>query len=150
MPAASKVKPRKDPKPRHLDGSAIWARLKNADPDRHYVYVNKGDPDAMAHYDAAGYEVVTLEPGGVCPAGGKTVRNGEPIEMRGLVLMSVSKERQAQIELEGADGNAGQAEADRIEQLIVDRRGFDPLRGMHSRFMSVSNEIGKMESEVGI
>lgn len=152
MPAAAKVSPkplRLDPKPRHLDGSAVWARLKNTDPDKRYVYVNKGDSDAMATYDDAGYQVELLTSGGVCPAGGRTGRLNEPIEMRGMLLMSIGRQRAAEIEMHGADGDGGQAGADRLEETIVDRRGFDPLRGMHSRFITVENKIQAPENEVG-
>lgn len=133
---------RKDPKPRHLDGSAIWARLRNPSPDKHYVYVNKGDPEAMAHYESAGYDPVLMTADGVQPAGGRTVPVGQPIEVRGMILHSVDMTRFQQIELEGVDGNAGQLEADRVEESIVDRSGIsDPLRGMHSRFgLTVQNE----------
>ncbi len=141
VPAAKLPPLRRDPKPRQLNGSAIWAQLRDRDADKHYVYVNKSDADAMAHYDAAGYEVEYLREGGVRPAGGKTVKLGEPIEMRGMQLMSVTAERAAQIELEGVDGDSGQLEADRVENMIIDRRGYDPLRGMHQRFISVQNEI---------
>lgn len=151
MPAAKLPRPlRKDPKPRHLDGSAVWSRLVDRKDDRHYVYVNKGDPDALATYEAAGYDVEVLKEGGVRPAGGRTCQIGAPIEMRGLVLHSCSMERKRQIELEGIDGDSGQLEADRIEEHIVDRRGFDPLRGMHNRIgVSVRNEIERPENEVG-
>jgi hypothetical protein len=150
VPAAAKVtKPlRKDPKPRHLDGSAVWGLLKNRDPDKHYVYVNKGDAESFATYDAAGYEIETLTQMGVRPAGGKTGKLGEAIEVRGMVLMSISKDRFNEIEQFGVDGNSGQSEADRLEQMILDRRGFDPLRGQHQRYIQVFNQIEATENEV--
>lgn len=139
---------RKDPKPRHLDGSAAWAKLKNQDPDKHYVFVNKGDLDAMSFYDSVGFDVEVLKENGVRPMGGRTGKIGDPIEVRGMILHSISKERQAEIEMHGADGDSGQADADRIEQDIIDRRGFDPLRGMHSRFIHLTKEIQAPEREV--
>lgn len=139
-PKASSTSQRTDPRPRHIDGSAVWARLKNARPDRHYVYVNKGDTEALAYYDSIGYEVETLQPGGVHPAGGKTGQVGQPIEVRGLVLHSIDIERHRQIVLEGPDGDSGQLGADRVEDIIVDRNGIDPLRGMHTRGLIVRNE----------
>lgn len=151
MPSAAKLSksPRKDPRPRHLNGSSIWARLKNKDPDKRYVFVSKSDIDAVSHYETAGYEVEVLTAQGVAPMGGKTCQLGDPIEVRGMVLYSVSEERFAEIELMGADGNGGQLEADRIEAMIVDRTGYDPLRGLHhGGVMRVENQTQRPEQEL--
>ena len=153
MPAAAKltkgVNPfRKDPKPRHLDGSAVWSRLKNEDPNKRYVFVNKGDVEALAEYECAGYEVEVLTEHGVRPMGGRTGKVGEPVEVRGMILHSVSRGRFDEIQMHGMNGNAGQTEADRIEQQIVAKRGFDPLRGMHSSFIHLTKEIQAPENEV--
>lgn len=120
----------------------------NKAPDRKYVYVYKYDNDAMSSYELAGYELERHRQGGVKPMGGKTGKEGEPIEMRGMVLMSIDAAKHAEIELNGIDGDGGQARADQIERLIVDRRGFDPLRGMRHGYMSVQNEIEEPENEV--
>lgn len=149
MPAAKVPKPaRKDPAPRHLDGSSVWARLRNKDPDRHYVFVNKNDPESLAYYEDAGYDPVVASDDGVKLAGGRTGAGpGQHIEMRGMLLFSVSKERHAQIELQGADGDAGQKAIDQIEARILDKRGFDPLRGIRPGLVSLIHEIGPAEVE---
>lgn len=152
MPAAKlpKAPPRIDPKPRHIDGSAIWARLKNRDETKHYVFVNKGDLDALAYYEYAGYEPELLREGGVCPAGGKTVKVGQHIEVRGLLLYSIDKREFQRIELEGVDGDSGQARIDKMEADILDKRGYDPLRGIGRGLVSLVNEIEPTKNEVAI
>lgn len=146
--SAAKLPPRKDPVERRtLNGSAIWSHLIDRDETREYVYVNQGDPDAMAHYDAVGYVVETLRPGGVRPAGGRVCKPGEPIVMRGLVLMSISKAEKNRIELEGADGDSGQLMADRIEkQLITQELGRDLQRGIADPFMQWQSGVSAPET----
>ena len=144
MPSAAKLppskSPRRDPRPRHLNGSAIWSLLQNRDPTKFYVYVNKNDPEALSQYEWQGYEVEVLTKDGVRPMGGRTGQLGQPIEMRGLILHSISLEKHAELELHGPDGDTGQAGADEIESQIVDRSGrMDPLRGQY-RGLTVVNE----------
>jgi hypothetical protein len=143
VPAAAKntqKAPRRDPRPRHINGSAIWSMLTNRDPGKFYVYVNKGDPEALANYEWQGYEVEVLRKDGVRPVGGRTVTEGQPIEVRGMILHSISLERHAELELHGSDGESGQSGADEIESRIIDRSGrMDPLRGQY-RGLTVVNE----------
>lgn len=146
MPAA-KLPPRKDPAERRsLNGSAIWSQLIGRKEDRHYVYVNQGDPDAMAEYDSLGYEVEILTEGGVRPMGGRVCKLGEPIVMRGLVLMSIDKAEYARIEMEGADGTGGQLHADRIEQsLITQQLGRDTQRGIKDPYLQWQSGVSAPE-----
>ncbi len=124
-----------------MNGSAVWAHLQRRDPSKFYVYVNKADPEAVANYEHLGYEVEVLTKDGVRPVGGRTVQEGQPIEVRGLILYSISMEKHAEIELHGPDGDTGQAGADEIEARIVDRNGrMDPLRGQYRGLITVVNE----------
>lgn len=146
--SAAKLPPRKDPVERRtLNGSAIWSYLLNKKEDRHYVYVNQGDPDAMAYYDAVGYVVETLQPDGVRPAGGRTCKLGEPIVMRGMQLMSIDKAEHARIEMEGADGDSGQMRADQVEKaLITQNLGRDTQRGVSDPFLRWESQVSAPET----
>lgn len=143
---------RKDPKPRHTDGAAPWAKLKNRDERLHYTYVYAGDgvdhgPD---YYRSIGYEPVEYSADGVAPVAGVTGNPGDQIEMRGHVLMACTLERKAEIDQYGPDGVSGQELADEIEEVMIDNRGgLDHLRGLHGpRGLGV--EVGTREAEVEI
>jgi len=125
---------RRDPKPRHIDGSAPWTRLKNRDPDKHYVLVYAGDgaEHGVDYYHSIGYEVVEQEASGPSLTAGRTTAPGQPVSMRGHILMACTKARHDEILSYGPDGDSGQVEADDIERRIVDREsGRDLLRGLH-------------------
>lgn len=132
---------RQDPKPRHIDGISVWANVRGKDPTRVYVLANKTGIMGADWYQMLGYKIETADytaagqAKGVYLAGGKTARQGEPLEMMGLVLMSISKEKHDLIERHGIDGQSGQAEADEIEARIIDKEagGTDEMRGMRSR-----------------
>lgn len=154
MPPATKVpfKPaRKDPSPRNLDGSAIWARLKNRDPDRFYVWVNKGDSESLATYEFGGYTPELYTETGPKLMGGRTgAQLGQQLEMRGMLLYSISRADHARLEQEGLDGDGGQQAIDQLEARIVDKRGYDPLRGIRRNLVSLIHEIEAPRTEVGI
>lgn len=141
------AKKRSDPRPRPHDGAASWTRLRNQDPSKHYVYVSLGDPDALAQYEYLGYERELLDADGVQPAVGKTCKPGDVIEMRGHVLMSISREDRARIDQEGPDGQTGWALADRIENAILDKRGAikDTMRGLHGRYVGMEHDVQGLE-----
>lgn len=142
---------RKDPSPRNIDGSAPWSKLKNRDPRRHYTLVYSGDgaDQGVEHYRSIGYVVEEASADGVALQAGTTVAMGQPITMRGHVLMSCSQERYEEIEQYGADGDTGQAYANEVEERIVSRTGGrDLLRGLHGpRGLGAVSEIEAMQSE---
>jgi hypothetical protein len=139
MESAAKARPkkksiRKDPKPRQVDGGVGWTRLRNRDPNKHYVYVNSNDANmGPDYYEDMGYVVETLEEGGVRPASARTVKNmGDEIEMRGHLLMSCSNERHREIQQKGADGDSGWDLSELYEQQMIGKRGgTDLFRGIH-------------------
>lgn len=107
---------RQDPKPRHIDGSAPWSMLKHRDPGRHYVFAYNNDSESgyecgLQHYLTVGYKVETHERNGVRPAGMSEAQqhdlSGKPVEMRGMTLVSCSKERYEEIQEYGPHGNSG-------------------------------------------
>jgi len=108
--------------------------MVNKRPDRHYVLVYTGDPEAMATYPALGFVPEAYEAGGVQPAGGWTGKAGDNIVVRDHILMSISMEDWQQIQQYGPDGQTGYDLHDRIEEQIISRRGeHDPIRGANGR-----------------
>jgi hypothetical protein len=138
---------RVDPKPRHIDGSAPWANIVDRDPKRKYVLVaQNGGEFGVDYYKSIGYRIERQKADGDGPRlqGGVTEESLDaPIVSRGHVLMSIDDATHQQIEQHGADGNSGQAEATRIEELIVNKRrgGNDHLRGINTRGRSGDQAI---------
>ena len=149
---------RKDPVRRHVDGSKGAMRLRNQDPSRVYVYAYRADQlTGEQYYADMGYQLEVWpgqsETDKVRPWGGQGIA-GEPIEQRGHVLMSISKELHTQITQEGTDDCGGQAWVDAVEAKIVDRRagGYgldDGLRGISRKYngdIFVENETSHAAS----
>jgi hypothetical protein len=144
VPVVSKqsAPPRRDPPRRHVDGTAPWAALKEkstgqklrAGRDRdgnHYVLVYENDPDAKAHYDFAGYVPCFWGQSDVVPLGGRTGKDGEPIVVRGHLLVRCTAERFMEIVEYGADGSGGKARCDELHNKIFGQRrpaDFAPMR----------------------
>lgn len=132
---ANRVRPtssRIDPRTRNVEGHRL--RLLNPRPDRVYKLAYKGCPDTgVNHYLQIGYNIVQKEKGGVDIAGSNT-KMGQDIEYKGCVLVEIDAQKALEHEQNGVWGDTGQAEADRLEDLIIDKRGgIDPLRGMHAQ-----------------
>lgn len=128
--ASTKV--RQDPAPGNLYGPLAMTELQNRDPNKHYVLVAKHKL-TMAEYRNMGYRAEVGREGGVSVAG-EDVQEGREVECLDHVLMSVSKERHAQIERQGAFGGAGQEYCDRIDAAIIDKRAQqDNFRGITNR-----------------
>lgn len=122
-------------------------KLTNQDPSRVYALPYKGD-DSVADYEAMGYRIEERTPDGVNFLHGKTSRIGQPLEMRGHVLMSIDKSTHQDIVQHGPDGNTGQEYADLIDSKIIDRSGgipHDPSRGLHG--YEVHNETKPLVTE---
>lgn len=134
--AAPKKTVRHDPKDMPVMGvQPDVTELKNKDEDRVYRLITADDPTAgVGYYETIGYEVETWKTGSDALGFkfGRTGREGEPMEFRGHLLMSCTKERAEQIEQFGPFGNQGQALADRIENVIVDKDSIprDITRGI--------------------
>lgn len=117
---------RVDPKPRPVQGPAGEFSLINEDPERHYVCANiaTNHVGSPAYYEGIGYDVEMAQPGekALRFRFGRTAKVGEPIQFQGTMLMSCSKERKAQIDLEGPFGGSGLLDTKRTEDLMINRR----------------------------
>lgn len=119
---------RSDPRARHLSGNAIgrdgqpnWLKLVNADPNRVYVmpYKAGNETDYVSHLLSLGYVIEKYSTDGPKPKALHASHHiGEPIEVRGHVLMSIEKERAEEIARTGENGNGGLDLADAMELKI--------------------------------
>lgn len=141
MAKAQKKSVRIDPPQRPIDGGIPYFNVKDKDPSREYVWVYKasGADFNVEHYEYMGWEIESYRAGGPRPAimlAGKVDKlNGQVIESRGNVLMSISKERHQEIVAQGDDGNSGQERADAMDSRLLDRskQMKDTMRGIHPR-----------------
>lgn len=102
---AAQAAQRKDPAPRHADGGAWGSHIKNADPNRKYVWVNEAAQEmGVEFYEELGYVRETNAPSGPRPVAGKTSKPGDFVTLRGHVLMSIDKAEANKIRLHGAPG----------------------------------------------
>lgn len=86
-------KKRIDPPVRSADGSRPFDAIRNADPTRHYVFVNPNDEmTGVSVYESMGYEVVKKTADGPSAVIGKTASDGEVVTVLGQVLMSCPRE----------------------------------------------------------
>lgn len=83
---------RSDPESRPTTGGFEGLRLLNKDPGKEYVLVNTNTKDTYYEYLNNGYRPVVSVEGGPSFVAGTTVQLGEPIEMRGCVLMEIDAE----------------------------------------------------------
>jgi hypothetical protein len=126
--------------------------LENEDPNRKYLLANRNDERTMMVYRYMGFVPEEYQPGGLRFKGGPTVKEGEELSYRGHVLMSISKEKWAEIQEVGYDGSSGWRMADEIEEKILDRHaGMDAIRGIGVRgqtgkpLLGVLNETEELE-----
>lgn len=117
---------RHDPVSRPADGFRGWDRVKNLDPNRHYVLTNPNDDDTGTAYyvGALGYEIEHERPGGPKSAVGRTVKEGDAVTAGGQVLVSCPLEEKR------ARDAQGWAFADAMDRRILrDGNIEDGLRG---------------------
>lgn len=151
-PAPKKQKrSRKDPRPR--PAYADINQVRGGDRDRKYVLVYR---PTVERYLEIGYEIEVSRPGGP-KLSGRTVKDGEPLEYSGHVLMSMSAEDFADLQQYGhKDGGAiaglGQEHADAVEKAIISQTSArrDALRGIGGgdRYFRIENETTGTTVEV--
>lgn len=149
MAKAQKKAVRIDPPQRPLDGGIPYFNVKDKDPDREYVWVYKaaGADFNVEHYEYMGWEVECYREGGPRPAimlAGKAQKlNGQVIESRGNVLMSIAKTRHEEIVENGDDGVSGQKMADVMERRLLDRTKHmkDAMRGINPRLRDAGFDV---------
>lgn len=163
------MRERVDPGLRSLDGVAASARVTRKSPHRFYLWANErplsanagGDVGFYTHIaedlglDASdGYIVETVQSDGPRVPGALSKTEGEPIvNSVGQVLLSCPAEFKKLVDSIGSDGQSGQEDADRIEKLMITKRGLaDHLRGVgvagrDGPFLDVEaqNEHGEMK-----
>lgn len=149
MAKAQKKSVRIDPPQRPIDGAIPFFNVVGKDPGREYVWVYKaaGTDFSVEHYEYLGWEVECYRAGGPRPAVVSVKkleeRNGQPIESRGNVLMSIPKERHREIVENGDDGVSGQKAADIQESRLLDRskQMKDTMRGIHPRLRDAGFDV---------
>lgn len=143
--------------------SPVWD-LQRKDPLKRYLWcflATPADGQGIDYYRLLGYEVERYVEGGTCPYGMR-FEPGQEIQVRGHALMSVSKERHAELVKYGpapvgTRGDSGQAAADALEKHIIRKRYFNDafrgIGGIHGRsgapIMDLVNETGPLTQGVG-
>jgi hypothetical protein len=142
---------RKDPRPR--PAFADINQVRSGDRDRKYVLCYR---PTVERYLEIGWEIEVSRFGGP-KLSGRTVKEGEPLEYSGHVLMSMSREDFEDLQQYGhKDGGAiaglGQEHADRIEKEIISQTSArrDALRGIGGgdRYFRIQNETTPETVEV--
>lgn len=143
------MRSRIDPSIKSLDGVDNAVRVTNKDPNRWYVWANErpiaantgGDvayylnlAPAMGLEESDGYVLERVSRDGVRAPGALSQTPDEPIvNVYGNALMSCPMEFKELVDAIGHNGQGGQEEADRLDKLMVTRRGLqDHMRGIGS------------------
>lgn len=121
-PAAKRAK-RIDPAPRHIEGVRM-GDLLNADPEYHYVLVEKTlKHQGIPYYEALGYEIVRKSESEVRILGHREHGDMDTVEYLGSVLMRIHKDELQKIRQHGINGTGGQDWADQMERRIRKNKG---------------------------
>lgn len=115
-----------DPVSRPADGFRPWDRVKNLDPNKHYVLTNPNDDDTGTSYyvNQLGYDVELVRAGGPRTSVGKTIKEGDAVTSGGQVLVSCSQDDKDERD------RAGWAVADAMDRRILKDGSIDDgLRG---------------------
>lgn len=140
------MRERIDGRVKSLDGVDNAVRVTGKDPKRFYIWANErplssntgGDVSFYANMSTAmglepedGYTVCCVGEGAKAP-GALSKSAGDPIvNVYGQCLMSCPLEFKKLVDAIGPSGQSGQEEADRIEKLMITRRGLDDhMRGI--------------------
>lgn len=136
------------PRTRAVHEAAHDGKLINADPTRKYVLVPKNDehPQNYQYYLSMGYEIEVCKPGGVRIHMGSPAKDGQPLTMRELVLVSCTNERAFEIFQNGPNGMTGQSYYDKLMAQIrknpTDKKRNEIVDGLEERYdISDSNSI---------
>jgi hypothetical protein len=112
------------PRTRPVHASRSSGQLEKADPKKKYVMVSKKAEDDLSYvyYKSIGFDFEKKTKDGVRIFQGTDVKEGDPLEWRGLVLMSCSLERAHEIFMHGPSGSTGQVYQDKVMQKIKQGR----------------------------
>lgn len=131
---------KKTPRTRAVHEAAHDGKLINGDPAKKYVLVPKNDehPLNYAYYQSIGYEIEYCKPGGVRINMGSPAKDGQPLTMRELVLMSCSAEHAQKLFEEGPNGMTGQKYFDtlmnRIRRNPTDKKPNEIIPGLKEMY----------------
>lgn len=148
MGAAAKTQKRRDPAPRPIvDAGGTFSNLRNKDPKKHYVMVNRAGRHNVEFFKHLGYETVKYHPEGPqFISGAQTVQEGEEIRFREGTLMCIDKDRKERIDQHGWDGRRGVQHRQRQEERLLTKkaRQMDPFEGRarNSAYFDFENETG--------
>jgi hypothetical protein len=144
-----KASARRDPPPSALSYDDDCGQLKNADPNKHYVWAYKVGNQVGA-YENRGYDIELNRPDGPRAAvQRKDKKIDAPVEWNDCILMSVDLAIHEEIVA------AGQRKVDAIERRLIDQEGApDESRGIgRNRYgrpiVEMVNETGAAEQEPG-
>jgi len=119
-------KARRDPEFRPTTGGFDGLKLLNKEPGKSYVAVdpNLDHGEVYNDYVNRGYQPVIAKNGGPSFVAGKTAKEGNPVEVRGLVLMS-------------------------IDQSVVDERNVEAMANAQARLREIrgAREIRRIGKE---
>lgn len=132
----TKVTPRSRPvhEARH-NGTLI-----GADPKKKYCLVSKLDENPMnyQYYESMGYEIEVAKPGGVRIHMGSPAKDGQPLCMREMVLMSTSEENAQKLFEVGPNGMTGQKYYDtmmaRIRRDPTNKKANEIIPGLREQY----------------
>lgn len=108
------------PKSRPVHEAMHDGKLINGDPQKKYCLVPKNDehPLNYQYYQSLGYEIEVATPKGVRIHMGSPAKDGQPLCMRELVLMSTSLENSQKLFESGPNGMTGQGYYDKLMSRI--------------------------------
>lgn len=125
--AAAARKRRIDPEPEPVDFDEDVGQVLNKDPGKRYVWAYKVG-DAIASYEARGYDVVTFSEDGPRPLFmRKNTPEGVPVEWKDNVLMACDED------IAEEHYQRGQRKTEKLERALISSDGpTDPSRGIHA------------------
>lgn len=135
---------RKDPRPEHSASLLVMDQtaLRNTDPGFKYKFVQQHGIGGVRSHEGRGWSIVMDHPDGPKLHIGATSREGEPMELDGLVLMKQPIDVWERNEREGSPGTGlGQRHFDLIEQMISDpNTGLDGIARQGGQYAQIVNE----------
>lgn len=136
---------------KRVDSTLNQGALKNADPAKKYVWVNKVDQlGGIGYYENLGYDIVLKREGGpTCATSRKGAPDGSPVEFMGHVLMEIEKE------VADAAAEEGMGSVYALQRRILGPGAgekLDDIKGIkgrdHSRVLGLENKTSDLETEV--
>ena len=138
------------PRTRPVHEAMHDVKLINADTKKKYCLVPKNDENPLnyQYYQSLGYEIEVAAPKGVRIHMGSPAKDGQPLCMRELVLMSTSLENAQKLFEVGPNGMTGQKYHDtlmtRIRRNPTDKKSNEIIPGLREQY-EISDTDGGIE-----